>query len=108
MQAANLKNRVELLEETVDGPNGLSEQIGGLRTDLTTFREHFLQFQDEARGEFFAIRHEMKGEFAAVRQATEETRSQMRTLHEEVLSRIALLREGSNGRYMRTTRAKKR
>ena len=119
MQAAYLKKRVELLENTVDGSNGLSEQFGGLRTDLATFREQFLQFQGETRGELSAIRQEMKHEFAAVRtemktefaevrQGAEETRSQMRTLHEEVLSRIALLREGSNGGHMRTTRAKKR
>jgi outer membrane murein-binding lipoprotein Lpp len=117
MQADFLTKRVEILENTVNGPGGLSEKVdrleskvdqlqvdvaglrvdmNGLRTDVDALRTDFLHFKDETRIEFAAVHQGMATGFALARQDNEETRIQMRVLHEEVISRIALLQERRN------------
>ena len=128
MVKATLEKRVEMLEETVGGADGVTARLGRVETrlghvetEVREFRGEFLQFRDETRGEFSAVRGEMAAGFASVRAetATEfasvraematkqdiaETRSQMRTLHEEVIGRLALLQEGQDAAQTGTRR----
>lgn len=130
MAATALTKRVELLEETVTGPGGLTGQMTELRTEvrqlhveMAAFRGEFLQSRSEIRIEFSAVRTEMadladqlRAEMhalhdqlrAEMRMLNEDTRVQMRVLHEEVISRIALLHEGLNGRRRSPRPRKKR
>src|SRR5262245_12462525 len=69
MPETELERRVDLLEKTVMGPNGLTEQVaqlradvGGIRTDLSALRGEFLQHRAETRGEFVSFRQEVKDE----------------------------------------------
>ncbi len=66
MVKATLEKRVEMLEETVGGADGVSARLGGIETrlghvetEVREFRGEFLQFRDETRGEFSAVRGEM-------------------------------------------------
>jgi hypothetical protein len=95
MPTPTLTKRVETLEDTVSGPDGMLQRLDGLTGE-------FLQFRAETRAEFSAVREEMREGFAAVRQEMRDMNSSLRlhmqVLHEEVLSRIALLTEGRTGR----------
>ena len=73
MSPVNLTKRVEMLEETVDGPNGVVGQVDRLRGDVSSLHMDFLQFKDETRVEFSAVRREV----AELRQ---ETRAEQQTL----------------------------
>ena len=85
MRHASLEKRVEVVENTVYGPEGVLEQLGHLRADVTdlradvqAFRGEFLQFKGETRDEFSALRQEMRAEFVAVRHEIGEVRQEMR------------------------------
>ena len=78
MSPVNLTKRVEMLEETVDGPNGLVEQVDRLRGDVSLLRTDLLQFKDETRVEFSAVREEMLSECSTVRHEIGELRQEMR------------------------------
>ena len=78
MSPVNLTKRVELLEETVDGPDGLVAQVDRLRGDVSSLHMDFLQFKDDTRVESSAVRGEMRSEFSAVRHEVWELRQEMR------------------------------
>jgi hypothetical protein len=112
MQADYLNRRVEILEKTVDGANGLVEQVALLRTDVREFRADFLQFKDETRAEFSAVRHEMREMGAQLRiemrEIGEQLRTEMRVLHEDVIARLTVIGEGLNGRRHASPRKTRR
>ena len=84
--------RVDVLEQTVFGPDGVMQQVGALRQELSGTRT-------EMRAEFAAVRDEMRTEFAALRgemkAAIAQTHVHMRVLHEEVIARLAVIGESS-------------
>jgi len=114
---ATLETRVEMLEETVGGADGVSARLGRIETrlghvetslghvetEVREFRGEFLQFRDETRAEFSAVRAEM-----ATKQELAETRGQMRTLHDEVIGRLALLQEGRDAARTGTRRPRQK
>jgi|GEM_PF-5272755 len=110
MVKATLKTRVEILEDTVCGADGVTARLGRVETrlghvetEVRGFRGEFLQFRDETRAEFSAVRDEM-----ATKQDLAETRSQMRTLHDEVIGRLALLQEGQDAARTGTRRPRQK
>lgn len=99
----SLGKRVDVLEQTVFGPDGVMQQVGALRQELagtrTEMRAEFAAVRDEMRTEFAAVRGEMRTEFAALRgemkEAVAQTHVHMRVLHEEVIARLAVIGESS-------------
>ena len=89
MGDGGLAKRVEMLENTVNGPDGIGAKVDRLhdrvevldgrlgrlevrvevlQADVSTFRTEFLHFRDWTKLEFSAVRREMAGGFADVRQ----------------------------------------
>ena len=103
MQGDWLAKRVEMLENTVNGPDGLVAKVDRLQTDLSTFHVEFLQFREWTKMEFSAVRREMTDGFMAVGAQIEagdrETRNFMRVLYEDLVSRIAMLQAGIARRH---------
>ena len=80
MQSRFLEKRVEILERTVEGLNGLPARVEALEGQVS-------QLRTEMRGEFSGVREE-------IRKGDEETRTFMRVLHEAAIARIAVVAEG--------------
>lgn len=98
MQNAWLEKRVEILENTVNGPGGIIERVGSmegkldrLQSDLADFRTQMSLFVVETRGEFSAIRREFRQE---LRDGLHDIQTQMRVLHEDLVERIKALARG--------------
>ena len=94
MQSAWLEKRVEILENSMNGPGGVIERVDRLegkvdrlQSDLADFRTQMSQFVVEARSEFSTIRQELK-------EGLRDTQRQMRVLYEDLVERIERLREG--------------
>ena len=101
MPPPDLTKRVEILEKTVSGPDGLVEQVALLRddvssigSDLRSLRTEFQQFKGETRAEFSAVREEMRTEFVAVRHEIGDLRAEMNTRFESVDRRFTGLEMG--------------
>ena len=94
MQDHSLGGRVDVLEQTVFGPDGVTQQIGALRHELagtrTEMRTDFAAVRDEMQTEFAAVRREMRTEFAAVR---DEMQTEFAAVREEMQTEFAAVRE---------------
>ena len=114
MRDGGLAKRVDMLENTVNGPDGIGAKVDRLevrvdvlQSDLSTFRTEFLHFRDWTTVEFSAVRREMADGFVAVRQdlgarieaSERETRNFMRVLHEDLVERLTLLKDGLDRRH---------
>jgi uncharacterized protein YqgV (UPF0045/DUF77 family) len=87
MQQRSLSERVEALEKTVAGLQGLPDQLTSMKAQIDAqFTQVAAQFE-QVHARFEQLRHE-------IREGDEETRRQMRILHEDVIARIAALRDG--------------
>lgn len=118
MVKVTLEKRVEMLEETMGGGDGVTARLGRvearlghvearlghIETEVREFRGEFLQFRDETRGEFSAVRGEMAAGFASVRAetATEfaKVRAELATKQDlaETRSQMRVLHEEVIGR----------
>ncbi len=102
MNQQTLVNRVEILEQKVEGLAGLPDHVAALELQI-------LEFRAEVRVEFSAVRTEMRecegrlrldmdGLRGEMRELNQDARTHMLVLHEEVISRIALLDEHKKAR----------
>lgn len=82
MQDRFLTRRVEVLENTLLGPDGVVEQLGFIRAELKDMRQ-------ETRAEFAAVRQELTVGLTDVQQRIAQVDTHMRLLHEDAISRIA-------------------
>ena len=112
MARGTLSERVEQLELTVQGLEGLPTEVralgvrlgavegrlGGVEGRVGSLEAQVSQLRDEMRSECSAVRKEMRDGFVAVTselgQQIVDLGNQSRAMFEEVLSRIALLGEG--------------
>jgi len=98
MHQQTLANRVAILEQKMEGLQGLPDRVTSLELQISQFRGEvrveFSALREEIRTQLDEVRGELRGE---IRAGDEETRRQMRVLHEDVISRIALLGEQFNG-----------
>ncbi len=93
MAARSLNERVEILEQRMEGLYTLPDRVNGLESQI-------LQLRGEMRDGFSATDRRFDQVEGRIQEVDEETRRQMRALHEEALTR---LREGDEEtrRYMR-------
>ena len=115
-----LVERVERLEHTVQGLEGLPErekQISQLRSDMrvefSAFRgemqAEFAAFRNEMQMGFTAFRNEMQTGFAKLETKIDENWHRTRALHEQLVNQIRTIGEGSKstppgGKSSRRTR----
>ena len=105
MQARFLAKRVEILENTVSGLEGLPARVEAVEQQILQHREETraafsaiktgdVEFREEMR----AFRSHVEKEFVQVRieirEGDEVTRRQMRVLHEDVIGRFGVVGEG--------------
>jgi chromosome segregation ATPase len=116
MAQRSLSERVEALEETVAGLQGLPNQLASMKAQIDTQFEQISERFEEVDARFAQVDarfaqvdarfaqvdarfDKVDAQFKQLRQEVhdgdEETRHQMRILHEEVIARIAML--GDNG-----------
>lgn len=123
MPTDSLERRVEMLEHTIAGPNGVTAQIAGLRSDTASLRADLAELRREValksdlealrrevalKSDLDALRDELRGEMQTLRVAIDQTNVHMRLLHEEVLERIARLGEALTTSASRPPRTRKK
>ena len=103
MQPRTLASRVGILEQKMEGLEGLPERIASLDERVASLTEQFSQFRVETRMEFSAVRGEMRGmreeliaRIEAVEGAVGATRTEMREMRTELIARIEAV-EGAAG-----------
>ena len=83
MAARSVDERVEILEQKVEGLQKLPARMDAVESQI-------LQLRGEMHVEFSAIRER----FDSIDRQFDETNRSMRVLHEDVIARISLIREG--------------
>jgi len=105
MQPRFLEKRVEIVENTVSGLEGLPARVEAVELQILQHREETRAAFSANTADHAAFREEMQAfrihvekEFVQVRveirAGDEDTRRQMRILHEDVIGRFAVFGEG--------------
>ena len=98
MARDTLSERVERLEFTVQGLEGLPGEVAGLRRDvaslgdrMTGVETQILQFRTEMRADFSAVRGELGNKI-------DENWNRTLVLHEHLIAQIKTIGEHGNGK----------
>lgn len=100
MARGTLSERVERLELTVQGLEGLPGEVVGLRRDvaslgdrMTGVETQILQLRTDMRAEFSAVRGEMQAGFSELGERIDENWQRTRALHEHLIEQIKTIGE---------------